>query len=231
MELSAVIHSRRSVRQFESESVPKDVMTRAFEHAVLAPNSSNVQTWDFYWVRSERLKKDLVSACLNQAAARTSAELVVVAADHSRWRRAQAPLLKWARDIQAPKAVIDYYEKLIPLVYRTGPFNVFAPLKWIAFTVTGLFRPMMRGPVTSRDLSEVAIKSAALAAENFVLSLKDQGFDSCMMEGFDEKRVKALCRLKSPARIVMVIAVGKSKPSGTWGERFRLPLEDVIHEI
>ena len=43
-----------------------------------------------------------------------------------------------------------------------------------------------------RDLQEIAIKSAALGAENFVLALEAQGFSSCMMEGHDESRVLKL---------------------------------------
>lgn len=231
MEFTEVLEQRRSVRQFESDPVPDEVMQKAFSEAVLAPNSSNLQTWDFYWIRSKEAKAKLVSACLDQAAARTAKELVVVVADFRRWRRAQSPLLKWAKTTNAPKAVIDYYEKLIPIVYATGPFNVLAPLKWVIFNLIGLFRPIMRGPAGQRGLKEVAIKSAALASENFVLSLKNQGFDSCMMEGFDEVRVKGICQTARSARVVMVIAVGKSKSNGIWGERFRIDLNEVVHEV
>jgi nitroreductase len=106
-----------------------------------------------------------------------------------------------------------------------------APLKWLISTVPGLFRPMPRGPHTRRDGQEVAIKSCALAAENFVLALAAQGYDSCMMEGFDEWRVKRLLDLPASARVVMIVAVGKSAPNGTWGGRFRIDRQKVIHRL
>lgn len=59
------------------------------------------------------------------------------------------------------------------------------------------------------------MKSAALAAENFVLAVTAEGFDTCMMEGFDEPRVRRLLGLARHYRVAMVIAIGKAaeKPS------------------
>lgn len=91
---------------------------------------------------------------------------------------------------------------------------------------------MMRGPRGTLGLQEVAIKSAALAAENFVLAIAAQGYDTCMMEGFDEWRVKHLLGLSwFSSRVVMVIAVGESHARGTWGPQMRIPLDQVVHKI
>ena len=89
----------------------------------------------------------------------------------------------------------------------------------------------MRGPGTLRDIQEVCIKSAALAAENFVLAITAQGYATCMMEGFDEPRVKKLLGLKYSDRVVMVISVGEEAERGTWGPRFRISSDKVIHEV
>ena len=95
----------------------------------------------------------------------------------------------------------------------------------------GLFRPVPRGPYTKRGLQDVAVKSAALASENFVLAITAQGFSSCMMEGFDECRVRSLLKLPMSARVVMVIGVGKETDNGTWGPRFRLPTNQVVEKV
>lgn len=195
---------------------------------MLAPNSSNVQTWNFYWVKSQDKKDRLIQACLSQSAARLSQHLIVVTADPKLWQRSQGPLLDWVNRVKAPKPVVIYYSKLIPLMYRWGLFNSLGLIKWLTTTVAGFFRPMPRGPNTKRDLQEVAIKSAALAAENFVLAITAQGFDSCMMEGFDEWRVRWLLGLSRSERVVMVVAVGKGAPDGTWGPQFRLPISEVV---
>ncbi len=57
MEFFDVVARRRSVRDYTDEVVPDDVIQKAFDAAILAPNSSNTQTWNFYWVKSPGPKK------------------------------------------------------------------------------------------------------------------------------------------------------------------------------
>jgi nitroreductase len=230
MDFYQTVEKRRSSRKFTSKDVPRDVMIRAFEAAIKAPNSSNMQTWDFYWVKSENNKKNLVKYCLGQSAAREAKELVVVIADPKLWKRSNPEVIKYTDEVKAPKLVKTYYQKLIPFTYRWGVLNCFAPFKWAMNSLVGMFRPTVRGPYTKRDLQEIGIKSAALACENFVLSLETEGFSSCMMEGHDEKRIKKMLRVRGSARTVMVIGVGEPSERALWGHRFRLPLESVLHE-
>jgi nitroreductase len=82
-----IVLARRSVRLFEKEAVPETVIEKALELALLAPNSSNLQPWEFYWVQDPEKKKKLVEACLSQAAATTAAELVVCVARTKTWKR------------------------------------------------------------------------------------------------------------------------------------------------
>jgi nitroreductase len=231
MDFFEALSKRRSIRKYTSEPVPPEVIERALDGAILAPNSSNLQTWDFYWVRTPERKAKLVQACLNQSAARTAAELLVITANPALWRRSNPELIRYAEKVNAPSGVKAYYRKLIPLTYQGGGFRVFYPWKWAMVNWVGIFRAMPRSPLSRRDLEEVAIKSAALAAENFVLAISAQGFSTCMMEGFDESRVKRLLSLKSSSRIVMVISVGRETDRGTWGPQFRLDREKVIHRV
>jgi nitroreductase len=232
MNLFEAIEKRRSIRKFTDEQVPPSVMEKAFNAAVLAPNSSNVQTWDFYWVKSPLRKKKLVEACMSQSAARTAQELVVVVADPKLWKRSRQPLIDFIEPLKVPAAVKDYYKKHTSIVYTPGWFNIFAPFKWLVANLIGIARPMLRGPFTKSALQMVAVKSAALASENFVLAITDLGFASCMMEGFDEKRVRKVLGLRfGSAKIVMVIGIGREGERGTWGPRFRLPLDQVVHQI
>ena len=163
--------------------------------------------------------------------ARTAADLIAVVASPTKWRRSQPYLIEWVRSVRAPKSVILYYEKLIPAMYRWGFLNCIGYVKWIGLTVAGLFRPVPRGPHTRRDIQEVSIKSAALAAENFVLAITAQGYATCMMEGFDEWRVKHLLGLGWSDRVVMVVAVGEEAERGTWGPQYRIPIEKVVHRV
>ena len=230
MDFFEVAEKRRSIRRFKPEVFPEELVRKALECAILAPNSSNTQTWDFHWVKTPDLKQKLVEACLSQSAAKTASHLVVVTADPKNWRRSQKPLSDYVKSVNAPTQVVQYYEKLIPFMYSWGPFNILAPFKFLLGFCVGLFRPMMRGPNSRGDQQLVSIKSAALASENFVLAITALGGASCMMEGFDEVRVSRMLKLSWSSRVVMVIGVGFEAERGTWGPRFRLPLESVLHE-
>lgn len=230
MDFSEVVQRRRSYRKFNQEQpVPDELIVKAFEDALLAPNSSNVQTWDFFWVNPQSASRSkLVTACLSQSAARQASHLIVVTANPALWKRAHLPLIDWVVQAKAHPSVLIYYKKLIPFLYG---YTFLAPLKAMATLIAGVFRPVPRGPFSKRDLQEVAIKSAALAAQNFVLSITNQGAATCMMEGFDEKRVKSLLDLPRQSRVVMVIAVGYADPQGLWGQQMRLPFEKVVHKV
>jgi nitroreductase len=227
MEFFEAVLARRSIRKYKPTPVPSAVMDKALDAALLAPNSSNMQTWRMYWVNSADAKLKLAEACLNQSAARTAQELVVFAADPSLWKISQQAVLENFGDTPN-KTVLAYYTKLMPLLYS---WHILAPFKWLMFNLAGIFKPVPRNPWSPRDIEEVAIKSTALAAENFMLAISAQGFDTCPMEGFDEARVKKLLGLGWRARIVMVVSVGERAPEGLWGERFRLPREMVVKKI
>jgi nitroreductase len=75
-EFIKTIKNRRSVRVYNKEQVKEEDMRHCLELALLAPNSSNLQPWEFYWVRTENKKNKLIEYCLGQPAAATAKELV-----------------------------------------------------------------------------------------------------------------------------------------------------------
>ena len=42
-----------------------------------------------------------------------------------------------------------------------------------------------------------------------MMSLVAEGFDSCPMEGFDEKRIKKILKLNWACHVVMIFGIGK----------------------
>lgn len=229
-----VVESRRSVRRFNPDvQVPEHVMNRALEHALLAPNSSNLQMWEFVWVRSASKKKNLVAACLSQPAAATAAELVVCVARTDTWRANRQRMLDaLSRNEAIPKSVHRYYEKIIPFALSQGPLGLLGFAKKCALTLAGLFRAVPRQPTSRADMRVWAVKSTALACENLILSLRSQGFDSCPMEGFDSKRVKRLLQINSSgAEVVMVLGVGAALAEGIFGQRIRFDARHYVRQI
>ena len=123
MDFFEVVKKRRSVRKFTNAEMPEAVMKKCLKASVQAPNSSNLQPWEFYWIRSKEKKEQVVKACFSQNAAKTAKELVVAVARIDTWKR--------NRDL-----IIEEYKKqnkLIPLVnnyYNSG--NISSNKKYYA---------------------------------------------------------------------------------------------------
>ena len=56
-EFIKTVKSRRSVRVYTDEPIQEKDMMECLELALLAPNSSNLQPWEFYWVRDKKKKE------------------------------------------------------------------------------------------------------------------------------------------------------------------------------
>lgn len=235
-EFQSIIEFRRSNRKFDPEiPVPKEVIQRSLERSILSPNSSNMQLWEFYWIHSEEMKKKFVPLCLDQSAAKTAQEMVVFVTRQDLWpKRAKWNLDRIKENINGePNKLeqkgLEYYGKLMPLLYRNDPFGLFSLVRRTICFLGGLTKPFMRfgGKADQRVMVH---KSCALAAQTFMLSIAAEGFHSCPMEGFDQKRVKKALGLPRGAEINMIISVGKGTDYGIWGPRFRVPYDEVVFE-
>lgn len=228
-EFKKVVQSRRSVRVYEKESIPDHIMEEILNLGLLAPNSSNLQTWKFIWVKNEDLKKQLAVACMSQQAAKTAQAMIVCVAEPRSWKRSRKMMLElFAKEPDAPKMAIDYYKKLVPLVYTPGLFSLFGWVKRIFFSVVGLFQVVPRGPFLYQELREWSVKSCALACENIMLAFRAAGYDSCPMEGYDEARVKKILGLGCGQHVVMIISGGKRAYSGVYGPQVRFDRSNFI---
>jgi nitroreductase len=229
-----IIEKRRSNRKFdEAVDVPNEVIQRSLERAILSPNSSNMQLWEFYWIQDPLEKEKYTALCLGQSAAKTAKQLVVFVTRGDLWKsRAQWNYDRVRESIEGePNKLqmrgLDYYTKLMPLAYRSDFFGFFTLLRKTISFFMGLTKPFYRlgGKANQRITVH---KSCALAAQTFMLSIAAEGFESCPMEGFDEKRVKKALNLPAGAEINMIIAVGKGTTEGIWGKRNRVPYNEVV---
>jgi len=77
----------------------------------------------------------------------------------------------------------------------------------------------------------VVHKTCALAAQTFMLAMSNEGYDTCPMEGFDSRKVKRILNLPMGAEINMVVTCGIREERGVWGDRMRVPFDDVYRQI
>ncbi len=239
--VSEAVGYRRSVRVYDPEKpIDSKIVKQCLEQASLAPNSSNMQLWEFYHITSKETIQKIAPFCFNQNAARTAQQLVVFVTRKDLWKkRAKANLAFMdggfgknnpkSEQSSREKVARNYYGKIIPFAY--GDFlGIFGFFKYLMVIVMGLFKPMYR-EVRSSDMRTVAHKTCGLAAQTFMLSMAAQGYDTCPMEGSDTWRVKKLLNLPSGADINMIVSCGIRKPEGVYGERFRIPFEEIYTEI
>ena len=105
-------------------------------------------------------------------------------------------------------------------------FRTFGLIRVLMVEVMGLFRPVVR-EVSESQMRAVVHKSCALAAQTFMLAMTEKGYDTCPMEGFDSKLVKKMLDLPRGTNINMIISCGIRKEEGIWGERCRVPFDQV----
>ena len=239
--VSEAIQYRRSVRVYDAEKpIDTAIVKKCIEQASLAPNSSNMQLWEFYHVTSKETIAKIAPFCFNQNAARTAQQLVVFVTRKDLWRQRAKSNLQFidknfgantpkAEQSSREKVARNYYGKIIPFAY--GDFlGILGFLKYIMVSIIGLFKPIYR-QVRESDMRIVAHKTCGLAAENFMIAMAAKGYDTCPMEGLDENRVHDLLELPRSAKVCMAISVGKRAKNGIYGPRIRFDRDLFVKTV
>ena len=233
--VSEAINYRRSVRVFKKELIDDEKVRACIHLATLAANSSNMQLWEFYHVVSPDILQKLSVASFNQSAAKTAQQMVVVVTRKDLWKKRAKANIDFLKSqygnkpaseySKREKFALNYYQKIVPSIYFDF-LGILGLIKFLAFQMIGMFRPIYRQAKQS-DIRIVAHKSAGLAAQNFMISMAALNYDTCPMEGFDSLLVKKALNLPSSSEINMIIACGLREENGIYGERFRVPFEEV----
>ena len=229
------IEFRRSVRKFDpKKDLDINIVKKCIINATLAPTSSNLQLWEFYHITDKNLLSKISEYCFSQPAAKTAKQIVVTVVRKDLWKsRANDNLnfFKSKKDSLSEKQfnlTKKYYKKVVPFVYKDF-FGILSLFKYLFAYIVGFFRVMYR-QLNRSDSRIIAHKSAALASQNFMISMAGFSYDTCPMEGFDSVKVKRILSLNSKSEINMIIGCGIRLEEGVYGERFRIPFEKVYYK-
>ncbi len=242
MDLEAVLNFRRSVRDYQTNNdIDTERVKHCLEMATLAPNSSNMQLWEFYHITDKEMIQKMAHASLSQNAVASANQLVVFVTRGDLYRSRAKQVLEYQRgnikrnspfDRQASRIKKSevYYGKLMPLLYARF-FGLVGLLRKTVTVFVSLFRPMFTNS-SECDQRIVVHKSCALAAQTFMIAMANEGYDTCAIEGFDSGRVKKLLKLPSGAEINMLIPCGiRNGNKAIHGERYRVPFDQVYKKI
>lgn len=88
MDILDLVKSRRSIRSFKADPVPREDLMRILEAARWAPSAGNCQPWEFIVVTRDDLKRRLAMAALGQFWMTKAPVIIVVCANIPRteWR-------------------------------------------------------------------------------------------------------------------------------------------------
>lgn len=242
MNLDQVLNYRRSVRKYDQKKpVDPEKVKHFLELAALAPNSSDMQCWEFYHITQPEMRARISHACLDQSATATADQLVVFVTRQDLYRKRARFVLKFEKgnirryspkERQA-KRIRDrelYYGKIMPFLYARF-FGLLGLFRVLLAQAISIFRPMML-QVSECDMRVVVHKSCALAAQTFMIAMANEGYDTCPLEGLDSRRLKRILKLPRGAEINMVVSCGiRDGNKGIWGERCRVPFDDVYRSI
>jgi len=240
MTLAEIINYRRSVRHYKALTIDTEKVKHCLELATLAPNSSNMQLWEFYHITTPEILKQLSIACLNQESATTAQQMVVFVTRQDLYRKRARKMLKLetqniCKNSPKEKQVKRinrwklYYGKVMPFLYVRF-LGFLGLVRKIVVISVGLFRPIIY-QVSENDMRVVVHKTCALAAQTFMLAMANEMYDTCPMEGFDSRKVKRILKLPYGAEINMVISCGIRDEKGVWGDRMRIPFNEVYQQI
>ena len=230
--MTDAINFRRSVRKFDpNKEIDTQIVKKCIENGVLAPTSSNLQLWEFYHITNKDLLRKVSKICFDQPAASTAKQIVITLVRRDLWKKRANQNIDFfnSKKQKLNQKQFDlikrYYTKAVPLVYKDF-LGIYSYCKYLLANFLGFFRVMYR-QLRNSDTRVVAHKSAALASQNFMISMAGFGYDTCPMEGFDSLKLKKLLKLNSKSEINMVIGCGIRLKEGVYGERFRIPFDDV----
>ena len=169
-EFDKVIKSRRSIRVFTNEIIPNDIIKKSLDNSLKAPTSSNLQTWEIYWIKSKNIKKKVIEACLSQPAAKTAKELFVFVSRPDYWKRNNQMMLDYLNSKKNPPVgVLKYYSKITKLAYNQGFMNIFGFLKKIYVSIVGLYKVIPREPTSFSDMKVCYFRKACSSTSTQVM--------------------------------------------------------------
>jgi len=240
MTFEEIINYRRSVRHYKKLPIDIEKVKHCIKLATLAPNSSNMQLWEFYHITNQETLKQLAVACLSQEAATTAQQMVVFVTRQDLYQeRAKRMVeletqnvLKNSPEIKQDKRTKRwklYYGKVMPFLYARF-LGILGFIRKFLVNIVGIFRPIVY-QVSENDMRVVVHKTCALAAQTFMLAMASENYDTCPMEGFDSRKVKHILNLPYGAEINMVISCGIRDENGVWGDRMRIPFNEVYVQV
>ncbi|TYR74356.1 nitroreductase family protein [Rossellomorea vietnamensis] len=195
-----VAKERRSVRQYDPNfKIEESEIRELLETAVLAPSSSNLQSWRFLVIEDQKEKEKLLPIANNQQQIVDASVVIAILGDREAYKNADQIYTQIAERGNMPEDVKDMYVKSIFDNYGNFP---------------------------KERLAKIAHIDGGIVANQLMLAAKAKGYDTVPMGGYDEAQFVEAFNVPESYEPVMLLSLGKGTKAGF--EKTRLPLDDVL---
>ena len=224
----ALAQSRRSVRRFEpNKDIPSHVLKDIYETTLTSPSGFNLQPTQVIMVTCQNVKDELANHAMlgmgNIYRTKDASAIAVFCSDlqsyNGRLQRIQSlEQSNSSRDVN--------YLAMLPVAstfLTTGN-----PLASMVADQLSKHQPM-----PTLESQEVwSCKNTALLIQTYVYAVQSHGLQTCIMEGYDARRVKEILNIPHDRYAVpMVVATGYEYQEDIPSKKtLRLPMEEVFFQ-
>jgi len=218
MEVIEAIRSRRGIRGFKSDPVPRNVLKEILESCLWAPSSLNTQSWEFAILGGKVMEE--VKACLTElvkANAKINPDLENPKFQEPYLHRAEEYTLVTDKH-QFPPGTEKLDEKRAEYWIRGGRFHD-APNAIILYT--------------EKALGGRAILEGGIMAQTIALAALPYGLGTCLMQRpvWWPDMIREVLGIPKSKLVLLAVAIGYPNPEARINsyERSREPLETFAH--
>ncbi|MHB1415385.1 MAG: nitroreductase family protein [Chloroflexota bacterium] len=209
-ELAALVKERRSVRRYEDRDVPDEMIMRALELAVWAPNGGNHQSWAFYVVKDRHLITQMADAV------RARTELI------ASWPEAEG----FGDVVERWRSTSDFF-RAAPVCIAVMMGN-YASIADRILGSRGTGDAAAREMIEARETGSSRLQSVAAAINTLLLALQQEGLGTCWMAGPQQAKREIEELLAVPGDLDFVALVPVGFPAETPTARPRRPMDEVV---
>ena len=192
--ISAIITERRSTPSFASTPIPAEDLRKILDAGLLSPSGYNLQPWRFVVVRDAKLRKQLRAASHDQPKIEQAPVVIVALGDPEGWREG------------------DLDEMI-----RIGAEHGYAhPSK------SGDMRKHIHDFFSRHENIPMWLnRQVMIALTTMMLMAESLGYDTALMEGFEERKVKETIAAPRRMEVVCLLAIGhRQGDDKRYGGRF-----------
>lgn len=204
-DFESVVKSRRSASKFKQGiDISQKELEQIFSLVKFAPSAYNLQHANYVVVTDPLMKQKVYDASYKQYKIQSSSAVIVVLGDKEAYKDSS---------------------KINEGLFHLGFFSK-QELDSEVQQVTHFYEE--RGEPFKRD---EAIRNASLSAMLFMLTAKEQGWDTCPMIGFEADKLIEALELEERFVPVMLITIGKEDTSSQRPRGYRKPIGEFVKYV